>query len=53
MIYKIVRQNDLYHDPDPLLRLVGKANETTVMVEGQEARVLIDSGSQLSAISLA
>ena len=30
----------------------GKANESTVMVEGQEARALLDSGSQLSAISL-
>ena len=47
-----MRQNDLYHNPDHLLRLVGEANETTVLVEGQEARVLIDSGSQLSAISL-
>ena len=53
MIYKILRQSDLYHNPDPLFRLVGEVNETTVMVEGQEARALIDSGSQLSAISLA
>ena len=47
MIYKILRQNDLCHNPDPLFRLVGEVNETTVMVEGQEARALIDSGSQL------
>ena len=53
MIYKILRQNDFYHNPDPLFRLVGEVNETTVLVEGQEARVLIDSGSQLSSISLA
>ena len=53
MISKILRQNDLYHNPDPLFRLVGEANETTVLVEGQEARALIDCGSQLSAISLA
>ena len=53
MIYKILRQNDLYHNPDPLFRLIGEVNETTVIVEGQEARALIDSGSQLSAISLA
>ena len=31
---------------------MGEANESTVMVEGQEARALLDSGSQLSAISL-
>ena len=53
MIYKILRQSDLYHNLDPLFRLVGEVNETTVMLEGQEARALIDSGSQLSAISLA
>ena len=53
MIYKILRWNDLYHNPAPLLRLVGEVNETMVLVEGQEARAHIDSGSQLSAISLA
>ena len=53
MIYKILRQRDLYHNPDPLFRLVGEANKSTMIVEGQEARVLLDSGSRLSAISLA
>ena len=53
MIYKILRQSDLYHNPDPLFRPVGEVNETTVIVEGQEARALIDSGSHLLAISLA
>ena len=52
MIYKILKQNNLYHNPDPLFRLVGEANESIVIVEGQEARALLDSGSQLSAISL-
>ena len=52
MIYKVLRQNDLYHNPDPLFSLVGEVNETTVLVEGQEARALIASGSQLSSISL-
>ena len=53
MIYKLQRQSDLYHNLDPLYRLVGEVNKTTVLVEGQEARALIDSGSQLSSISLA
>ena len=52
MIYEIPKQNNLYHNPDPLFWLVGEANESTVMVEGQEARALLDSGSQLSAILL-
>ena len=53
MIYRILRQSDLYHNPDPLFRLAGEANETMVIVEDQEARAQIDSGSQLSAFSLA
>ena len=53
MIYKILRQSYLYHDPDPLYRLVGEVNESTVLVEGQRARTLTDTGSQLSSISLA
>ena len=52
-IYRILRQSDLYHNWDPLYRLVGEVNGTTILVEGQAARVLIDSGSQLSSISLA
>ena len=53
VISKVLRQNDLYHNPDPLGRLVGEANESNVIVEGWETRALLDSGSQLSAISWA
>ena len=53
MIYRILKQSDLYHNPDSLFRLVGEANETIVMVEDQKVRALLDSGSQLSAILLA
>ena len=51
MISKVLRQCDLYHNPNPLGRLVGEANESNVIVEGQETRELLDSGSQLLAIS--
>ena len=51
MISKALKQRDLYHNPDPLGQLVGEANESKVIVEGQETRALLDSGSQLSAIS--
>ena len=37
-----------YHNPDPLLCLVGLANEATIIVEGQQFLALIDSGAQLS-----
>ena len=53
MICKLLRQSDLYHNQDSLYKLVREVNKTTVLVEGQEARTLIDSGSQLSSMSLA
>ena len=39
------------YNPDPLLRLIGPANEATIIVEGQEFPALIDSGAQLSTMS--
>ena len=51
MILKVLRQSDLYHNPDPSGQLMGEANESKVIVEGQETRTLLDSGSQLSAYS--
>ena len=39
-----------YHNPDPLLRLIGPANEATIILEGQRFLVLIDSGAQLSTM---
>ena len=46
---KISQVAEKYHNSDPLLRLIGPANEATISIEGQEA--LIDSGAQLSTIS--
>ena len=51
MISKALKQRDLYHNPDPLGRLVGEVNESKVIVEGQDTRALLDSGSQLLSIS--
>ena len=51
MISKALRHSDLYHNPDPLGQHVGEAIESNVIVEGQETRALLDSGSQLLAIS--
>ena len=39
-----------YHNPDPLLRLIGPANEATILIEGQQFLALIDSGAQLSTM---
>ena len=51
VILKILGQRDLYHNPDPLGRLVGEVYESKVIIEGQEMRALLDAGSQLSSIS--
>ena len=40
-----------YHNPDPLLRLIGLANEATILIEGQQFLALIDSGAQVSTMS--
>ena len=43
---------DRYHNPDPLIRLIGPVNESTVILEGKEYSALLDSGAQPSGISL-
>ena len=48
---KISQVAEKYHNPDPLLRLIGPANEAVIIVEGQEFPALIDSGAQLSTMS--
>ena len=40
---------ELYHNPDPLYRLIGEPNETSVIVENQTVKGLIDSGAQISS----
>ena len=48
---KISQVAGKYHNPDPLLRLIGLANEAAIIVEGQEFPALIDSAAQLSTMS--
>ena len=40
-----------YHNPDPLVWLIGPANEGKVKVEGVETTALIDTGACMSAIT--
>ena len=40
----------MYHNPDPLYRLFGEPNETSVIVENETVKGLIDSGAQISSI---
>ena len=39
-----------YHNPDPLVRLIGEANEAPAMVEGVPITSLVDSGACMSAM---
>ena len=40
--------HDRYHNPDPIVRLIGKRNESKVIVDGIEYPGLLDSGAQMS-----
>ena len=42
---------DLYHNPDPLFRLIGDSNKTKIKIENQTVKGLVDSGAQVSSIS--
>ena len=46
-----LREGNLYHNPDPLFRLIGEANESNIILDGNKAKPLIDSGAQISPIS--
>ena len=40
-----------YHNPDPLVRLIGKANESSAVVEGVPITCLVDTGACMSAMA--
>ena len=39
-----------YHNPDPLVRLIGEANEAPAIVEGIPITSLVDSGACMSSM---
>ena len=41
-----------YHNPYPMVRLIGKINETKVCIDDVECLALVDSGAQMSTINL-
>ena len=43
---------DQYYNPDPLIRLIGPANESEILIENKLVKALIDSGAQFPGISL-
>ena len=48
---KVIREDMEYHNPDPLVRLIGDASETNIIVHGVTYRGLVDSGAQISTIT--
>ena len=50
IVIKYVRESPWpqNHDPDPLIRLIGKVNIINVVVNNQEYKGLIDSGGQVT-----
>ena len=40
-----------YHNPDPLVQLIGPSNEGKVEIEGVKATALIDTGACMSAMT--
>ena len=47
----IMQEDQSYHNTNPLLQLIGPANEATIFIEGQHFLALVDSGAQLSMMS--
>ena len=47
----MVTLKELYHNPNPLVRLIGEVNETEIIIENEKVKGLIDSGAQVSSIS--
>ena len=43
---------DQYYNTDPLIRIIGPANESEILIENKSVKALIDSGTQFSGISL-
>ena len=46
-------EGSCYHNPDPLCRLIGPNNEVKVIVNDEQVTALVDSGAQISAVSMA
>ena len=40
-----------YHNPTPMVHLIGLANEAMVVVEGVEMMALVDTGSQIPTLT--
>ena len=46
------KTRDQYYNPDPLARLIGKSNKSTIIIDGKQCTALIDSGAQVTTITI-
>ena len=46
------KTKDQYYNPDPLARLIGKSNESMIIIDGKQCTALIDSGAQVMTITI-
>ena len=46
------KTREQYYNPDPLARLIGKSNESTIIIDGKQYTALIDSGAQVTTITI-
>ena len=49
---RFLSEAELYYNPDPLFRLIGELNESEVFIDEKKAKTLIDSGAQISSITI-
>ena len=47
-----IRQGECYLIPDPLVRLMGRTNESEIVVDDTKCLALINAGAQLSIITI-
>ena len=47
---KLTFPADQYHNPDPIVRLIGRKNESIIKIENQEFTALIDPGAHILTI---
>ena len=51
-VAKCIRQTKSnYYNPDPMVRLIGEVNESTIRVDNYLVKALIDSGAQVSMMT--
>ena len=49
---RFLSEVDLYHNQDPLFRLVGEPNKSEVFIHDRNVAAMVDSRAQLSSISI-